>query len=98
MPEGDNELAILRLAWRVDALDKWRKQASDEIAQLRKELENVTNEQKIAAGVAAELQKRGALRRASDQPATLSLTWYQKLGGAVAGALLVADAVRGLLS
>jgi hypothetical protein len=89
--QDDLELAALRLAWRVDALDKWRERVEHRLDSIEAATDAVIESQKIAAGVAAELARRGV------GPSTLSLTWWQKLGGAVAGALLVADALRGLV-
>jgi hypothetical protein len=72
----------------------------------------VAEREKIARGVAEELRRRGIAPTAEavatqtvskiDEhgfpPAKLSLTWYQRGGAFVAGAILLADAVRGLLS
>lgn len=91
MAQDDLELAVLRLAWRVDALDKWRERVESRLDACETAQEGLVESQKIAQGVAAELERRGV------GPSTLSLTWWQKLGGAVAGALLVADALRGLV-
>lgn len=93
--ERDTELALLRLAWRVDDLDKWRTSADDRLAVLREEIDDVTEAQKIAAAVAAKLTSTSA---PVNVKTGLSLTWYQRLGALIAGALILADAVRGLVS
>lgn len=95
MPDRDAELALLRLAWRVDALDKWRDSIDNQLAVLREEIDGVTEAQKIAEGVAARLTSTSA---PVNVKTGLSLTWYQRLGALIAGALILADAVRGLVS
>lgn len=92
MPQDDVELALLRLAWRVDSLDKWRERVESRLDACEMQQEQLVESQRIAEGVAAELERRGATSR------ELRLTWWQKVGGFAAGALLVADAVRGLVS
>lgn len=92
MPDSDEALAILRLAWRVDALDKWRERVDTRLDSCEEAQDKMIETQKIAAGVAKELERRGV------GSSTLQLSLWQKLGGAVAGALVVADALRGLIS
>lgn len=58
----------MRLAWRVDVLDKWResverdrgefrRELEGKLSELRAEIENVTKAQEIAKAVATELSK-----------------------------------------
>lgn len=98
---------------RVSELEDWRQLVADpELERLGAAVENMSTEAKIAAGVADELRRRGitaegvAERTATKTTAKLeergfpvaSFTWYQKLGGFVAGAILLADAMRGFFS
>ena len=95
MPERDSELALLRLAWRVDALDKWREGIDHQLGVLREELDGMTEAQKIAEAVTAKLTSAADPVQVKTG---LNLTWYQKAGAFLAGALILADAVRGLVS
>lgn len=94
----------MRLAWRIDALDAWRKGIEDEFATLRGELDAVTKSQEIAKAVAVELSKHASppaervAEAVAERGTKLALTWYQKLGGAIMGAIVVIDALRGLVS
>lgn len=93
------------IAWRIAEIGRWRKDVDRMLSLHDTELNKLVNAQEIAAGVARELQKRGVsseglaseLERRGVSPA-VSLTWWQKLGGAVVGALVVIDALRGLIS
>lgn len=105
----------MRLAWRLDALDKWReniekdreqfrREVSSTFSEIRGELEAVTKAQEIASAVAEELAKHHSppaervAEAVAERGTKLSLTWWQKLGGVVMGAIVVIDAVRGLVS
>jgi hypothetical protein len=105
----------MRLAWRVDSLDSWRKDleadrerfrrdVAAEFAELRGEIEAVTKAQEIAAAVSAELAKspsapaQRVAEAVAERGTKLTLTWWQKLGGFVMGAIVVIDAIRGLIS
>lgn len=98
---------------RLSELEDWRTLVVDpQLERLGEAVENMTTEAKIASGVADELRRRGitaegvAERTATKTTAKLeehgfpavSFTWYQKLGGFVAGAILLADAMRGFFS
>lgn len=104
-------------AGRISELERWReREAEPALSELHKHLTAVADEQRIAAGVADELRRRGiqtsptqaSVERTAQRVTekieergitpTLALTFWQKLGGFVAGALLLADAVRGLVS
>lgn len=104
MAGRDDELAIVRLAWRIDALDKWRSELEHDrerfraeiegkLVELRTELDGLTKAQEIAKAVSAELRKE----RGGGEVAT-KLPFPAKLGAFAAGALVVADAIRGLIS
>lgn len=82
-----------------------------ELEELRRELEHLgatvdalTVEDKIRAGVRMELRARAPAQAQAtanavrDTGASLRLTLPQKIGGGIAGAILVIDAVRGLVS
>lgn len=86
----------MRLAWRLDALDKWREETDRQLAVLREAIDGMTEAQKIAEGVAARLTSTTA--PPVQVKTGLSLTWYQRAGALIAGALILADAVRGLVS
>lgn len=91
---------------RISELERWRERAEPVLTE-------ITDEQKIARGVAEELRRRGIAPSAEvvanrtvtkiDEhggfaPTRISLTWYQRAGAFFAGAILLADAVRGLVS
>lgn len=93
-PERDLELAILRLAWRLDALDKWREQVVKQVAACEESIEGLAEADRIAAAVAEAIRH--------DPPPvstaiTAGLTWWQRLGAFCAGALILAAAIRGLV-
>lgn len=96
---------------RLSELERWREREVDPaLAEVRSHLIEVSDERRIATRVADELRRRGisptaeevATRTADkiEENATpgLSLSWYQKIGAFAAGALLLADAIRGLIS
>ena len=84
----------MRLAWRLDALDKWRDEVMAELATLRDDCDALAESDNIAAAVAAAIR-----RDPPDVSRTIaaSLSGWQKWGAFAAGALLLADAVKGLL-
>lgn len=94
MPDSDEQLAILRLAWRVDSLDRWRDKIDKRVDDCERGIEGLTKAQEIAEGVAEKLRETGVTVQAGG----LGLTWWQKLGGALMGAVVVIDAIRGLIS
>lgn len=98
------ERRLDRLGWRVDSLYRWRKEIEQRLGATEEAVDNVTEAQKIAKAVATELSKVASppadrvAQAVAERGTKLTLTWYQKAGAFVAGALLLADAVRGLVS
>lgn len=95
MAEGrDLDLAIMRLAWRLDALDRWRSEVEKELAVLSETVDELAEADRIAAAVAESIRKEPPdVGRAM----TAGLNRWQRWGAFVGGALLLADAVKGLL-
>jgi hypothetical protein len=86
-----DERRLDRIEWRLDALDKWREAHVDPVlAQHERELDDVTRAQEIARAVADELAKT---KREDDG----ALPLWQKVGAAIAGAVVLADSLRGLV-
>jgi hypothetical protein len=68
--DSDLELAVLRLSWRLDAIDTWRRETVDpQLVTLNEGLRRMVTAQEIAKAVAHELGERKRLE----------LTWGQKL-------------------
>lgn len=67
----DLELAVMRLAWRLDSLDKWREVVDGRVRDLDEGMRRMVNAQEIAEAVAARLSARNRLE----------LTLAQKLIG-----------------
>lgn len=95
-----------RLAWEIEELKRWRQDVDKLLSNHEAELNGLVNAQKIAAGVARELQKRGVtgegiaaeVEKRGGVSQAVVLTWWQKLGGAIVGAIVIIDALRGLIS
>lgn len=83
----DVSLSILRLAWRLDSLDKWRDRVDKRLDDLDAKVDGVVNAQTIAEAVTDELEKRK----------TFEWSTLSKLGATVAGLVVVAESVKGLL-
>ncbi len=83
MAERDLELALLRLAWRIDALDEWRKDVDLDRARLK----DLVKADEIAEAVAKKV----------NHERTLQLTLVQKAVAFLVGALAVAGSIKGLL-
>ena len=95
--EDDDRLAIVRLAWRVDSLDKWRDRVEKRLDGVEEAVDGLKKADEIAQAVADKLANP-----TPDQPRPTvnvggSLNWPQKIGGLVVGGLIVVDALRGLL-
>lgn len=84
---ADLELAVLRLAWRLDALDEWRREVSEQVAGNRRELERLVKADEIADAVADKV----------NETRTLHLTFVQKAAAFIVGLVAVADGIRGLI-
>ena len=109
---SDAELPIERRLdrheWRIDSLTRYAKALERRVKACEDGLDDVTEAQKIAKAVADELGRRRepaehvAHATADELEARggvgLALTWWQKLGGAIMGAIVVIDAIRGLVS
>lgn len=78
----------MRLSWRLGDLDTWRERVERELGALRKDLDSVTKADEIADAVRSAVREERKLR----------LTLPQSIGALLTGALLVADAVKGLIS
>lgn len=61
-PERDLELALLRLAWRVDALDKWRERIDAFCADTTMALDGLTKADEIAEAVANKMSEAGRIK------------------------------------
>lgn len=85
-PDRDLELAVVRLSWRLGALDDWRKDVDRRLATMGEAIEKMDRSEEIAREVAKRLRP------------SAQLTWYQKAGALLAGALVLSDAVKGLVS
>lgn len=85
--ERDLDLAVLRVAWRLDALDEWRKQVEHRLGTLEDSVDVLTETDKIARAVAARV----------NDDRRLVLTGMQKLGATLMSLVILADAIRGLI-
>ena len=94
MPDSDLELAVLRLAWRLESLDKWREEVDRQLGVLEDQVDGLTTQEEIAAAVSERLHAGEPL---PTRPQILE-SWPARIGALVAGALVVADALRGLIS
>ena len=86
-PDSDLGYALMRLAWRIDALDEWRKDMEKRLGDVETLAHKIDRSDEIAREVAKRLNSRGA-----------SYAWWQKAGALLGGALVLADAVKGLVS
>lgn len=85
--DRDNELAILRLAWRVDALDKWRERIDTFCTETTATLDSLTRADEIADAVASRMEKTH----------TLHLTLVQRVAALVVGVSTFAAALKVLI-
>lgn len=92
-PGRDLELAVLRLAWRLDAIDRWREETVKQLAACEESIENLAESDRIAEAVAEAIRQEPP----TPQRIAAGLTTWQRLGAFAAGALVLADAVRGLV-
>jgi hypothetical protein len=88
MPDSDVELAILRLAWRVDALDDWRSDVDRRVAGNERELARLVKADEIAEAVAEKMKHERVL----------GLTFVQKAAASLVGLVVLADGIKGLVS
>lgn len=58
MPDDSDRLAILRLAWRADAIDAWRKDVEARLTWNTRELERLVKADEIADAVASKMNER----------------------------------------
>lgn len=87
-----------RHEWRLDSLDRWRRDVSRTINVLQDGIDDLNEANRIAKAVAEELGKKEQHGEPVSISHGLAFTWYQKLGAFVGGALLLADALRGLIA
>lgn len=95
--DDDDRLAILRLAWRVDSLDKWRDKVDKRLDAVEEAVDSLKKADEIAQAVADKLADPDPGRPRPTVNVGGSLNWPQKIGGLVVGGLIVVDALRGLL-
>lgn len=88
MADSDVELAVLRLAWRLDALDQWRKETDDALHELENGLRAIVNEDEIEKAVRTAVRKER----------TVGLTFVQKLALTIVAGITIADGIKGLVS
>lgn len=88
MAASDSELAIMRLAWRLDALDQWRKDVDKWCGAMDTRVGDLTRADEIADAIAVRVHAGR----------TLGLTALQK--AIVIGAALIAAAggLKGLIT
>lgn len=87
-PHRDVELAILRLSWRVDALDAWRKELDTKLLRIEAQVSEIVSSERIADEVALRLATaRDARRR-------LELTFLQKFAVVVVSLVSLAGAAK----
>ena len=102
-PRDRRKTSDLPLPVRVALLEARQAEFELELERLEESVDQITTEDKIRAGVRRELQAREPLvasataARVATVGAPLRLSLPQKIGGAVAGAILVIDAVRGFV-
>jgi hypothetical protein len=79
---------LLRLGWKVAALEAWRKDAIRRLAELELEVDNLTTKEEIARAVREELRQH---------PAPPTLAPWQRFGAILAGAVFLAASIKGLV-
>ncbi len=61
--ERDLDLAVLRLAWRLDALDQWRAETVDpSLVRLDVKLRDIVKADEIADAVAEKMKAQGRIQ------------------------------------
>lgn len=83
MADSDVELAIMRLAWRLDALDKWREEISELVAGNRRELDRLVKADEIAEQVADRLRHERTLHLTIVQKALITVVTVVGLAGSI---------------
>ena len=83
-PDISTDAEILRLSYRVDALEHHGRTIGAELRDLREQVDSMTKADEIAHAVAAELDSR---RRAR-------FTFTRKTGAIIAGAILLVPALH----
>lgn len=86
MPDDDVSLAILRIAWRLDALDKWREQVDGRMVEFERGLRRVVEADKIGAAVADAMTAKVT----DDRSAVLFGLTRRQVSVAFAGVLVAA--------
>lgn len=94
--DDDDRLAIVRLSWRVDSLDKWRDRVDKRLDAVEDGIDGLRKADEIAQAVADKLADPAPGQPKPTVNVGGSLSWPQKLGGIIVGGLVVADTVRGL--
>lgn len=83
MTDSDLELALMRLAWRIDALDAWRQEISELVAGNRRELDRLVKADEIAEQVAERLRKERTLQLTIVQKALITVVTLVTLAGGI---------------
>ena len=87
MEARDYEVRLAKSEWRLEALDRWRDRVEARMVELENRTAALARADEIATAVA---QKVNGTR-------SLQLSWLQKAGALVAGALFLAAQVKGLI-
>lgn len=83
----DADLAILRLAWRLDAIDEWRKDIEARVSGNQRELDRLVKADEIADAVASKLNETHSERLTEGSfRLTRMQTWAAIVSVGVAGA------------
>lgn len=86
MPAGDWRNSPERNAWRLDALDEWRKDLDGRVAVLESKVGDIVFDDKLAQELAKKLDAR----------TTHTFTLWQKLAGGLVSAVIVAGELKSL--
>lgn len=103
IPDREEEFSLYRLGYRVEALERDFVLIAARLRDLAADVNALTVEERIQEGVRNALEDReepqaeATAEKVRTTGANLRLTLAQKIGGGIAGAIIVIDSVRGLL-
>lgn len=86
--ERDLDLAVLRLAWRLDAIDEWRDKIDRRLGEHEAQLDHLMRADEIADAISERLKSERTMR----------LSWAQRVGAFLIGTAAVAANIRGFWS
>lgn len=86
MPAGEWRNSPERNAWRLDALDEWRKDLDGRVAVLESKVGDIVFDDKLAQELANRLKERNRY----------SFSLWQKLGAGLVSLVIVAGEVKSL--